>query len=474
MTPGMEISVTLLNNRYHGAEWPCSPARLFRALLAGTMTGGNRQYMAEAEPALQWLERQAAPEIDAVKAKALERYRISVPNNDMDVAAKEWVAGRVYDAAKLRALKTITPRIVEGAGPHLVYRWRDIQPDGPTEKGLRHAVHALHTLGWGVDMAYAELRLDGGADCNGSRWTPAYRGTPLQLPVEGSLNDLRETYSRFLGSLSASGVDADTRPAVYRIQRYSSEEQGLGSIEFRLTDIENDQFRSFPAEYTVIIAAWMRHATAAALREEWWNEDEVARIALGHNEEEKNPDRLLYLPISTIGAGYTDGRIRRVLMAMRGRQDLLDLLRRKINGIVLTDNAGRSMCRLMAGARDRVTSHYLEARTEWATVTPVVLHGHNASGGKINFSKTEKLVAQALEQAGVSTALVEDWAFRPAPFWAGTSGARSIRVPKHLERWPRYHLWIRFREKVAGPVVAGIGRHYGLGIFAGVSAARER
>ena len=469
MTGMMEIAVTLLNNRYHGAEWPCSPARLFRALLAGSMTGGNRGHIGEVEPALQWLERQPAPEIDAVRADSLERYRISVPNNDMDVAANEWRAGKIFDPAVLRTLKTVAPRVVTGDGPHLIYRWRDVQPDEQTRTGLRHAVDTLHTLGWGIDMAFAELRLGSEARPEGNRWRPANQGLPLQVPVVGSLKDLQETYARFLGSITKAGVDADTRPIVYDIQRYSHAEQGFDVVEFELSDLEKAQFRSFPAEYATVIAAWMRHATSVALKEEGWNEDEVNRIALGHNEEEKNPDRLIYLPISTVGFGYTDGRIRRVIVAMRGRPDLLDLLRRKMNGRVLTDKQGKTMCRLGIASRNKVTSLYLQPRREWASVTPVVLHGHNASGGQINLSKTEKLVSQALEQAGISTNLIEEWAFQPAPFWRGTSSARSMRVPKHLERWPRYHLWVKFRQKVGGPVLAGIGRHYGLGVFAGVS-----
>ena len=467
MIAGFEIAVTLLNNRYHGAEWPCSPARLFRALLAGSMTGANRAHMAEVEPALQWLERQPAPEIDAVAAEELARYRISVPNNDMDVAANEWRAGRVYDPSALRTLKTVEPRMLTGEGPHLVYRWRSAEPDDQTAAGLRQAVHALHTLGWGVDMAYAELRFELGDAFNGSRWKPANQGVPLQLPFRGSLQDLRETYERFLGSVSKAGVDADTRPSVYAMQRYSHGEQGFDIAKFALSDVAKEQFRSFPAEHATIVAAWMRHATSVALREEGWDEDEVNRIALGHNDEDANPDRLIYLSISTVGLDYTDGRIRRVMIAMRGRPDLVQLLRRKMNGRILTDKEGRVMCRLAGPLQDKVTPLYLEEHREWATVTPVILHGYNASRGQIRMNKTEKLVGQAFEQAGISASLIEEWAFQPAPFWRGTSGARSIKVPKHLERWPRYHLWVKFREKVGGPVLAGIGRHYGLGVFAG-------
>ena len=433
------------------------------------MTGGNRQFAAEVGRALEWLERQPAPEIDAARADVLESYRISVPNNDMDIAAAKWRDGAAFDPAVLRTLKTISPRMVMGDGPHLIYRWRDVQPDDRTAEGLRRAVHELHTLGWGVDMAYAELRQETGESIAGNRWKPTTRGLPLQLPVKGTLNDLRETYSKFLDAVTKAGVDADTRPTVYQLQHYSHAERRLDTVEFQLNDLTKDQFRSFPAEHAMVVAAWMRNATSIALRNEGWTEEEVNWIALGHSDGEKNSDRLAYLPVSTVGSGHEDGRIRRVMVTMRGRPDLLELLRRKMNGRILTDIEHGPMCRLVAATRNRVTRLYLERGNEWATVTPLVLHGYNASGGRFNLNKTEKLVGQAFEQAGFSTALIEEWAFQPAPFWKGTSGARSIRVPKHLERWPRYHIWVKFREKVAGPVIAGIGRHYGLGVFAKVS-----
>ncbi len=46
-----------------------------------------------------------------------------------------------------------------------------------------------------------------------------------------------------------------------------------------------------------------------------------------------------------------------------------------------------------------------------------------------------------------------------------------MRVPEHLKKWLRYHVAVRFRDAVPGPVLAGIGRHYGIGLFA---APREK
>ena len=63
MPDWLSIAVTFPNGRYHGHEWPPSPARLFQALLAGVMTGRYRERWEEASPILEWLERQPAPVI---------------------------------------------------------------------------------------------------------------------------------------------------------------------------------------------------------------------------------------------------------------------------------------------------------------------------------------------------------------------------------------------------------------------------
>jgi CRISPR-associated protein Csb2 len=63
--------------------------------------------------------------------------------------------------------------------------------------------------------------------------------------------------------------------------------------------------------------------------------------------------------------------------------------------------------------------------------------------------------------------------FQSAPFWAGAEDALAMRVLEHLGKWPRYHVAVRFSEPVTGPVLAGIGRHYGIGLFAAVPKRQE-
>jgi CRISPR-associated protein Csb2 len=194
-----------------------------KALLAGAMTGGYRERWAEVEPSLRWLEGQPAPETEAVAAKQEGSYRISVPNNDMDVAAEKWCVGEQYDVTKLRTMKAVTPWKLDGSGPHLLYRWAKVDMGDELLAGLKTATECLHTLGWGGDAAFAFLQFGEETD-DGServRWKPVERGGQyLSVPAEGSLDDLRQAYERFLKAVTRTDVNPDTRPMVFRQERY--------------------------------------------------------------------------------------------------------------------------------------------------------------------------------------------------------------------------------------------------------------
>ena len=127
------------------------------------------------------------------------------------------------------------------------------------------------------------------------------------------------------------------------------------------------------------------------------------------------------------------------------------------------------VCSLLEGIQDNIWPYYTRSSQLWHSVTPVVLHGYNTMRGKLSLRKTEELLYQAFEESGYPRESVEELRFQPAPLWAGTEGALTVRVPEHLEKWPRYHVAVRFRNAVTGPVLAGIGRHYGIGLFANPS-----
>ena len=203
-------------------------------------------------------------------------------------------------------------------------------------------------------MAFADLFFgdERYAETNRSKWIPGVRtGKLLDIPTTGSLNDLTATYERFLNAVGKADVNPDTRPMVFRQERYGDGVQVPQHICFDLHLLDGEDAFSKPAERGMLVAAWMRHAAGQALLQEKTDEQLVNAIALGHGEA---PGRLSYVPIPSIGHSNADGRIRRVMVveATDGDGKLLRLLQLKLNGWVLTDEHGKRsnavwLCRWM-------------------------------------------------------------------------------------------------------------------------------
>ena len=191
------------------------------------------------------------------------------------------------------------------------------------------------------------------------------------------------------------------------------------------------------------------------------------------------PDTCPLCPVPNIGTIHPDGAVRRVMLLepADGDGEVVELLQLKLSSSILRrllengDGPRKTepVCSLLESQPDNIWPYYMRSSQLWHSVTPVVLHGYNTMRGKLSVRKTEELLYQAIEESGYPRASVEELRFQPAPLWAGTEGALTIRVPEHLKKWPRYHVAIRFRNAVTGPLLAGIGKHYGIGLFAAPS-----
>ena len=80
----LDLTVRFLDDRYHGSDWPPSPARLFQALVAGSKTGAPaREWNADRQGALEWLESLEPPNIFSRTKSDGQRFTIYVPNNSL-------------------------------------------------------------------------------------------------------------------------------------------------------------------------------------------------------------------------------------------------------------------------------------------------------------------------------------------------------------------------------------------------------
>src|SRR5262249_17214176 len=145
------------------------------------------------------------------------------------------------------------------------------------------------------------------------------------------------------------------------------------------------------------VAAWLRHAAGKALLQEELEDEWVNSYVLGHTATEDLGYRLSFVPLPSIGPQHSDRGIRRVLIgdppsATATDAEALDLLRVKLPGSILTDERGVLRAILVPPVdRRKVLRWFVDQARVWETVTPIVLHGHNAARGKISIIKTDRL-----------------------------------------------------------------------------------
>lgn len=242
---------------------------------------------------------------------------------------------------------------------------------------------------------------------------------------------------------------------------------------FRLLHPEEERMAWFPASKANCVAAMVRHATAEAARHE--PREWVDSYVHGHRSatDDAKP-RYSYLPLPSIKRrdknGLVVGGIRRVLVAelIAAPEGRLRWARQKLPGQFLTDERGGEKRAMLAplAETDWVLRQYIGSSDTWATTTPVVLPG--SDDGK--FAKAEKLFFKALAHAGYSADALAEWELRNVSFWPGGELALRYSRPNYLRNghWSVYHVRLRWKRPLQGPLALGAGRHCGLGVFAAI------
>ncbi|HEY7327582.1 MAG TPA: type I-U CRISPR-associated protein Csb2 [Gemmataceae bacterium] len=497
------VSVAFLDSAFHGRrdggelEWPPSPLRLFQALVAASAARWRESLFHEsAVPALKWLERQPAPDIITPEAAASSAYRISVPNNAMDIVAAAWARGNYTskDAqpATHRAMKPVRAmRMLDGESVR--YLWQ--LPDPLTEEvrgfveTLSAASDNLVALGWGIDLVAGNGRIVVASQAEklaGQRWRPtnAPSDDALRVPVPGTFEALLARHQTFLSRL----VNTDNFMPVPTLSvfdsigyRQETEPASRPVAVFSILKMDACGFRPFdPVRRTHIVAAMIRHAAAESAVSAGWSRERINTLIHGHTPDgagkslsENGLPRLSYIPLPSIeerGHGKNVvSSIRRVLVAgPLGSADEIGWARRALNGQELIEERTKRPSALLSllPMNDGRIRRYLDPSSVWATVTPVVLPGYDDG----NPTKTEKRLRTAIKQAEFPSLLADqailEW--RQVGFFPGLDLARRSLTPAHLEAYPRYHVRLRWpaEVKVSGPIVIGGGRYCGLGLFA--------
>jgi len=482
------ITVRWLDDRYHGLlnrdgppEWPPSPFRLFQALVAGAARHGKLE--SDIGTSLAWLETLDPPLILAPHASPCQIVQRFVPNNDGDIE---------QDRQKRLTGKTSRPTLMHGE-PEVHYLWR-IDGASPEAHGAIRAARLITCLGWGIDMAYGDGRIledDQVGQLDGVRWYPK-PGTMredglLRVPRKattargGSMTDLRSAHQSALNRIEhGKPLRTVEKPQVFDRVFYASTERPIGRphVVFALRD-ERDESYCYPHAKLIHIAGMARCASIKAMAEfppygienaPGWVESFVA----GHRSEGQNDHRQFsYVPLPSIGHEHADAMIRRLMItAPFGCEAELRHLAAQLDGEQLRPEGGAAGPVLDMIGHDGVTRQYLGPSKVWASVTPIILPGHDDHKP----GKTIKLIERALAQSAIEQRCQFTWGTLPYfnnCLTASKYDRNGRRIgcfrPDHLNGLTAVHIRISFERPVAGPLTIGAGRHCGLGTLAALN-----
>jgi CRISPR-associated protein Csb2 len=502
-------------------EWPPSPLRAFQALVvASARRRGSKDFAA-----LRWLERQSAPILIAPVAVAAEAsYRLSVPNNAMDIVARAWIRGNDSNSgdanpATHRTMKSIRPMLmIDDSTVH--YLWPLAEPTGEDAyahlETLCDVARSVAALGWGVDMAIGHGAILSDAEANalsGEWWLPSPGETnnALRLPRQGTLDALEHQHTGFLNRITDHGFIPPPPLTAYETAAYRRAWDPAPNpvAAFALRKLDGSSgYRSFDTvRQALTVSGMLRHSTKLAAQHAGWTKDSINTCILGHGEKKGDAHvtvgarRFAYLPLPSIesrgtGKARVVGSVRRVLITTLtdGYEKEIAWSRRAMDAQVLIGEDTYNPVAVLSAIPedDSILQMYVQPSSTWATVTPVVLPGYDdpahyrrrlKRGVEADeqknlldklYSRIEALLRKAIMQAGFSQELADhanlEW--RKVGFWAGAELADRYGVPQHLKCFPRFHVRIQWRDaqnklvSIPGPICFGGGRFYGLGLFA--------
>jgi len=417
----------------------------------------------------------------------MTKYRLYVPDNVADKVARSWSGGREGSIADYRCEKDVRPMVLpEDAELHYLY---PLSSDECTSlPALKSIAQSITHLGWGIDMVVADASIvDGSSIVSllGERWEPVTHPSAdrYRVPAAGTLSALVKKHESFLRRLIGDEFAPVPSLTQFDIQGYqcSSAPVPQFAVVFELLNDDNTWF-AYPQDRLVHIAGMVRHLALKMMRAAppagvgdaaTWLDKYVAGHVSGESEAQ---GRFSYLPLPSIGHSHVDPDVRRVIVtAPSSGRRLLEHLATYLSGQYLIPTGETKLARpplLNRISADSVTRRYLRPANCWASVTPVILPGHDDR----NPEKTRRLIEKALHQAGIAQPCDYEWSpysSFPKSLPAHKYDRRKTRIgyirPDHLLHQTAVHLKLHFENgvKVSGPLAIGSGRFCGLGTMAG-------
>lgn len=543
------LEVELLTGRYVATsfndrsepEWPPHPARLFSALVATAHE--DEELIESVRPALEWLEKQGAPEIDASVAERRTLLPAYVPENSGGVvsgwanaetklsdarsrlieaeasgdakaikAAQKAVAtaekkfeetlhsatlddgkGNALDAARLLpASRSRQPRLLPAFTPHVPkvrYSWPTSEAPPEVREKLGEVSRRVVRLGHSSSFVACRVLDDvGPTQATFERWRPTEKGGVSMRVVEsGQLSRLEGAFARH------RGVEPRVLPSVP--QSYARGSETAAETPRSSVFGEWLTFREISSEETPRLGLRLSRTEdlTRALRGALLSHAEapVPPVLSGHDENGRPSERphVAYVPLADIGSNYSSGAVLGLAVVLpRGisseerRAVLRAIGRWEESGTRLTlGRSGALRLERVLDADPRRTldpAYWNRPARRWGSVTPIALdrnpgnlYSDDPREAAEAARNAEEIVKKSCERIGLPpprwVEVLRRSLFDAAPPARSYGPFPSKSASGNATRRVCVHIEMCFEEPVAGPVLIGAGRFFGLGLCRG-------
>ena len=467
-------------DRFHGADgWPPSPSRVFQALVAGAARGATLP--PEDQRALEWLERLDPPSIAAPLVRRGGAVKLYVPNNDLDARG-----GDPDKVGDIRIDKHWRPCFFDADEP-VLYVW-SFDSGASEAAGVCAIAAKLYQLGRGVDPAWATAEVlspDKAARAlivhPGVLRRPTGPGE-VSVPQHGTLASLidRHRQARF----TTEGTGGKTRQLFAQPPRPRFRHIGYDTPPRRLHfELRGEAgFAPRPLAAAAALITGLRDAAAKRLTDEFPDRSALFEtLIVGRGAGPRELDRRIrIMPVPSIGFEHADPSIRRITVEVPVECPIRsDDLEWAFAGLELSHSGTGAVGtgRLVSTEDSRMAERFMGRARIFRSITAAALSAARRrpleASGKAAKSADERsreearaagAVMQALRHAGVRN--------RPShirvqrePFQRRGVRAEHFAPASRFSKHSLWHVELRFREAITGPLVIGDGRFCGLGLM---------
>ncbi len=491
-------------------EWPPHPQRLFSALVAAC----HECEPDDAHAALKWLESLQPPSLVASRAAKRECPESYVPVNDSNAQCvvnrkKRTVkfTGSIHAGIALgrdrkeRHFPTVIPD-----DPVVQFVWNDADPKSlqwhlPALRQLTECVaylgHSTSLVRMAVVDAPRKVNL---CPLTGSRAQSVGENLRLRGITPGRLQLLEDRYTQSLArSRRQEAPDAPWHRYCWTDREESSPWRSTFGGANRWFVFRRRSGRVLPVHSCLALTTSVRRALCSVC------DDPLPEILSGHLPDGRPLDQthIAFVPLANVGYQHSRGELHGFAIVLP--DNTTDADRRRIALAVgkvrrVWDNMESTKCfverktphlafdwtveSVTASERLRTLQpqRYLGMSRCWATATPMVF-GHFLR--KLDEPRTRRIVEESCEAIGLPrpkhvrvapTSIVQgvpqSYVFpslstRGKPVWVQYRGGKHVvprRLPDGSAVRMRYHVVMEFEQPVAGPVILGAGRYYGMGL----------